>query len=349
MAQNNEIKQYLTGLLTVFPEYAISPEDEKKISQDRTQWMAGKLTLKKFRKAKVAEKTKEDILQKIRMSIRENKPVHLIVCLGGYKHFWNPSFPQADWAELFNLAFMTEFAAPILKVHPPGVILDYESEDAIMPTIDNFPEESLDAYARSFRDLIAVYSKKLPSNFKINYIRSQEQYDTSKMFARLQEMLPDRINEWQALPLEEKEKRLHRTPKSIMWKGKEDWSHLSENEKKEKMEISKITNEVYYDADAEFRGDYFTGTNHIPIVLSWGLCAENSLNWLTLGSTYSSMVDFWVGRGIIEKTKEKLVPRIVSQEQYSKIKDKLEMIGTSNIISPEKLKNFGSIEVYIKE
>lgn len=126
-----------------------------------------------------------------------------------------------------------------------------------MPLIDNYPEEFLDAYAQSFRKLISIYSKKLPSNFKINYVRSQEQYDTSKLFAKIKEMLPERIKQWRALPEEEKEKRLHRTPKSIMWKGIEDWSFLSEDEKNKKMEISKITNEVYYDADAEFRGEYF--------------------------------------------------------------------------------------------
>ncbi len=155
--QDNKIKQYIKDLLSVFPEYIVSPEDEEKIKHDRAQWMAGKLTLKKFRKAKVTEKTKLDILQKIRMSVKENKPIHLIVCLGGYKHFWNPSAPRADWAEFFNLVFMTEYVAPVLKIYPPGVILDYESEDAIMPVIDNYPEEHLDAYAGSFRELISIY------------------------------------------------------------------------------------------------------------------------------------------------------------------------------------------------
>lgn len=343
---NNEIEQYIKNLFDVFPEYKITDEDEKEIKKDKAQCMAKKLLLKKFRKAKVAEKTKEDIHQKVRMSIESNKPLYLIVCFGGYKHFWNSSFPEADWAELFNLAFMTEYAAPILKVHPPGVILDYESEDVIMPIIDNYPEEYLDIYAESFRKLISVYSKNLPANFKINYVRSQEQYDTSKMLARIKEMLPERIKNWRSLLETEREKRLHRTPKSIMWKGKEDWSHLSEGEKKNKMEISKIVNEIYYDADAEFRGEYFTGGNHIPIVLSWGLCEENIFNWLTLGSNRSSLVDFWIGRGIIEKRSDKIIPRIVSHKQYLKVKSKAKALDVSGANSLLGLKNFNQIEVY---
>lgn len=343
---DNKIEQYIESLLTVFPEYAVTEEDEGKIKKDKAQWITGKLLRKKFRKAKVADSTREDILHKIKTSIEENKPLHLIICFGGYKHFWNPSFPEVDWAELFNLAFMADYVAPILKVHSPGVILDYESEDVIMPLIDNYPEESLNAYAKSFQELILVYSKKIPANFKINYIRSQEQYDTSRLFVRLKEMLPEKTKQWDTLSQEEKGKRLHRTPRSIMWKGREDWTILNDREKRQKMEISKITNETYYEADAEFRGDYFTGDNHIPIVLSWGLCEENILNWLTLGSTYSSLVDFWTGRGIIENRKERFVPKVVSQGQYSKIRGKFKKIDTLKFVSLKKLKNFNSIEVY---
>lgn len=338
----NEVQDYFKNLLR-FPQYSESTEDQKLIkSEGMAHFITGKLLRKKFRKAKVADNTREDVQKKVELSIKEKKPLYLIICFGGYKHFWNPSHPEVDWAELFNLRFMSEYVAPILMVHPPGVILDYESEDVIIPLIDNYPEMASDSYAESFRNLLKFYVRNIPDNFKINYIRSQEQYDTPKLFKRINELLPKKREEWRKLSAEEKSKRLARSPNCIMWKGKEDWTKLTDKQKEEKIEESKMLNEIYYDADYEQRGKYFEGENHIPIVLSWGKTYENSAHWLTLGSTFSSVVDFWVGRGILEKHQEKYVPRVVSQNQYKEIKDKLETVKTNLV----PLKNFESIEVY---
>lgn len=331
-----DVDTYLRSLVTEFPE------QHQEATGDLAEWITGKLLLKRFRKAKVHEKTREDILNKVKISIAEDKPIYLVVLFGGYKHFWNQSYPEVDWAELFNLRFMSELVAPILSAYKPGVILDYESEDVIIELMDNYPTESLDSYAASFRKLVQAYSKCLPTNFKINYVRSQEQIDAKKLKARINELLTDKRKVWAAYSKEELDKHLARSPNNILWNGKEDWTKLSEAEKEQKILESKIVNETYYDADFEFRGDYLCGGNHIPIVLSWGLTFENFANWLTLGSTFSSTVDFWVGRGILEDRVEKFVPRVVSQTQYYKIKDKLEM-HDSNLIP---MKNFKQIEVY---
>lgn len=337
-----KVQDYLESLLK-FSAYENSKEDLALIKlEGLDNWITGKLLRKRFRKSKVVENTKEDIKKKVELSIKEKKPLYLIICFGGYKHFWNLSHPEVDWAELLNLNFLSEYVSPILANYKPGVILDYESEDVIIPLIDNYPDSAFDSYAESFRELLKIYSKSVPSNFKINFIRSQEQIDKELLFKRTKEIAVDKRKLFDKLSSEEKELHLHRTPASIMWKGEEDWTKFTEKEKKEKIVESKMLNEAYYDADYEQRGKYFEGENHIPIVLSWGKTYENATNWLTLGSTFSSVVDFWVGRGILEKHEEKYVPRIVSQNQYKEIKDKLEIVKINLI----PLKNFGSIEIY---
>lgn len=45
----------------------------------------------------------DDISQKIQLAVDANEPIYLIIIFGGYKHFWNDSYPHVDWAELFNL------------------------------------------------------------------------------------------------------------------------------------------------------------------------------------------------------------------------------------------------------
>lgn len=339
---SNDLNLYLKSLLT-FPRYINFQEDEKLIKDGNLEdFITGKLFRKKFRKSKIAENTKEEIIKKVKLSIEGKEPIHIIICFGGYKHFWNPSHPYVDWAELFNLNFLSEYLSPILQNYKPGVVLDYESEDVIIPLIDNYPGSATDSYAESFRELIKIFSRIIPSNFKINSIRSQKQIDEKLLLKRTREIAEEKRKVFDKLSPEEKELHLHRTPGNILWEGQEDYTKLNKEEKEAKIIESKMLNEAYYDADYEQRKDYFEGSNHIPVVLSWGKTYENATNWLTLGSTFSSMVDFWVGRGIIEKHEDKFVPRIVSQNQYKEIKDKLEVVKTNLI----PLKNFESIEIY---
>ena len=324
-----------------FPKYQLTPKDKRSIAYNKAQWITDRLTAKKFRKAGLDNNILKDISTKVQMSIKENKPIYLIILFGGYKHFWNASYPEVDFAELFNLRMMCECIAPILEAHEPGVILDYESEDVIM-WMDNYPESALNTYADSFKSLIKSISKNRPDNFKINYVRAREQYDAKKLFARIGELAPKRREEWSKISKEELDLKLHRSPSNIMWKGNGDWTKLNESEKQKKILESKIINETFYDADFELRGDYLCGGNHIPIVLSWGLTYENTLKWITFGSTYASTTDFWIGRGILEHVNGKFIERVISHKQYDAVKTRLKTIKVDFL----PLKNFKDIEVY---
>lgn len=100
---------------------------------------------------------------------------------------------------------------------------------------------------------------------------------------------------------------------------------------------------MFCNNEVNFIGDYYNGENRIPVVLTWGLSFDNKeMNWLTLGSTFSSTVDFWIGRGILERHENKFVPRIVSATQYDKIKFKLIKVDIDFI----PLDNFKKLEVY---
>lgn len=337
------VADYINGRLTKFNNYQLTDNDKIFIERyGKAEFIVKRLLLKDFRKSKVHEDTRNAIRQKVLMSMEKNIPIYLIVCFGGYKHFWNSSYPEVDWAEFFNLKFMEEIVAPILAIHEHGVILDYESEDVIIPWMDNYKENDNDEYADSFRKLIGVCSRIYPKNFKINYVRSQEQYDTKLLLKGIEERLPQKIKEWENLSEEEKQKRLKRSPKSVKWLGREDLTRLSEEEKIKRIQMSKMLNELYYEVDFLFRKEYFEGENHIPLVLSWGLSDENVGHWVVIGSTRASQVDFWIGRGILEYRNGKFIERVVSHRQYEKIKGNLKKIRIDLI----PLKNFTDIEIY---
>jgi hypothetical protein len=324
------VSAHLDSLLT-FPRLQLTPKDERAIRADRSDWIVRHLLLKRYRRAPVHPDTLADVQRKVALSLSSNEPIYIIVCFGGYKHFWNPSHPYVDFAELFNLNFMARYLAPILLVHKPGIILEYEAEDIVIPLIDNYPEERLDAYAASFRALIREYVRrsKCPDNFRIRYFRTQEeepyksQNYTKRLFERITELRGKKEAEWKLLSKKEQADRLHRTPRSIMWAGRTDLTHLSNAEREAKMIESKILNETYYDADFEFKLDYFTGGTHIPVVQTWGLSSENTGHWLVLASTDSSTVDFWIGRGILERDSSRAFDRVVSHRQYDAVRSVL--------------------------
>lgn len=339
----NEVKNYINDLVNVFPRYILNKRDEEMIKKKGlARWITKMILRKRFRKTKIFEQTQKDIFKKVDLSIKKQKPLHFIILFGGYKHFWNSSYPEIDWAEFFNLRFMSEFFAPILELHKPGVILDYGSEDVIITLMDNYPETDLDKYTASFNELIRFYSQYIPANFRINYVRTGEKYNSCKLKEKIIEKLPEKKEEWEKLSKEEKNKALVRSHRSIMWKGKEDWMSLSDKEKEEKIKESKIIENTFYEVESDFLGDYFVGDNHIPLVLSWGSTDENFDHWLTLGSTYASSVDFWIGRGILENRGNRFIIRVVSKEQYNKIKEKLKKVKIDLL----PLNNFQYLEMY---
>lgn len=321
-----KISEYLNQNIFQFPNYILRDDDRKLIKADKAKWITKKLFRKKFRKIKIYKETFNETFKKIKSSIEQDVPIHFIILFGGYKHFWNDSYPNIDWAELFNLRFMSEFVAPILKVHHKGVVLDYGSEDVIITKMNNYPEKSLDLYAKSFQELINFYSNYTPSNFSINYIRTSNKYDVGNLMAKIEKALPNKIKEWNKLSPEKKSTKLKRSNRSIMFNGKNNFSNLAKTEKEKLIEKSKQIEELFYEIEDELIGDYYYGDNNIPLVLSWGLSNENLDHWLTLGSTFASSVDFWIGRGILEVRNDKIIPRIISKEQYFKIKDYLTQI-----------------------
>ena len=181
---------------------------------------------------------------------------------------------------------------------------------------------------------------------ELNPIRIEQVAELSaQIIQEVEKLLPERWVKWGTYTPEQKDNELKRSMRSVFWNGKLDLTQLSEEERQNKVIESRLIELAYYDieAKAEFLGNYFLEDNHIFVCFSFGLSPDNYDHWLTLGSTYSSIVDFWIGRGILEKNNEGFVNRIVSKRQYNHVKDLLQNVETNFNILP--LKNFQSIDV----
>lgn len=335
-----DIVNYLNNLINTYTEYVLSDEDKKVIERDLISFITQKLFLKKFRKQKLFQSTIDDITNKIKSNIEQNKNLYFVIPFGGYKHFWNPSHPEIDWAEVFTLKFLTEWISPVLAVYKAGAVIEFVSEDLVLERMNNYSQESLDKYSKSFKALLEIFNKHLPTNFKFLYTRLGDKFDKNKMLKMVEDKLPKGYERWNSLSEEEKEIELKRSRRSVILKDKNDIDRIIE---------SRIIELTFYDveADPEFLGNYFDEDNHIGLCFSFGLSADNIYHWLVLGSTYASTVDFWIGRGILETRENRMVERIVSKEQYFKIK---EMLKKTEINLKEiSINNLKTIELITEE
>lgn len=229
---DNQIKEYLDGLLTIFPTYNLTEDDKKQVQRGLVEFVLQKLLRKKFRKQKLHPDTVKEFTDKITTRVKDSKPIHFTIPFGGYKHYWNPSHPEPDWAEVFTLRFLTEWIAPILASYKAGVVIEFISEDMILPRMNNYPDDALEKYSKAFSSLLEVYKKSLPRNFLINYFRVGDKYKKEAIMQQVEKLLPERWEKWDTYTDEEKEIELKRSRRSVMWDGKKDLTKLSDKEKR---------------------------------------------------------------------------------------------------------------------
>ncbi|MFH1244769.1 MAG: hypothetical protein V1487_04350 [bacterium] len=338
---------YLKKLLTKIEGYVPTDEDKKSFSRDKVDCIFRKIDRKKFRRKQLGQESKNHIRTKIKISVDAGKPIHLVIPFGGYKHYWNLSRPEPDWAELFNFRYITEYILPILALYEPGVTMEYMSEDMILPRMNNYPNEVIEKYIAVFKKILTWYQKQVPPNLQLKFFRVSDRCNKYEIIKKVEALLPERREVYDELTLEKQEAELKRSYRSIYWNGKADWTNLSEPEKKNKIIESRLIELAYYDTESlpEFMGNYLGEEDHICICFSFGLSPDNAFDDLTLGSTFGSIADYWIGRGILISNGGQLHPRIVSAKQYEAMKQKI-VINEVNLGLPGN--NYVKIEVIPK-
>lgn len=342
---DTQINEYLSNLFFKIDDYELSTPEKKQITREKTSFIVGKLNRKKFRH-KVSPDTLTSITSKVNACIKDDKPIYLNVPFGGYKHFWNPSHPDPDWAEVFHFRHMVDYVLPILAAHSPGVIIEYVSEDLILPRMNNYRDEALESYSSAFQELIVWFNKLTPTNLEFRFSRVSDRCDKRAIISKVESLLPERKAAFEKLADDQKAVELNRSLRSVNWHGKQDLSELSEDEKYQRIIESRLIELAFYDVEGEpeFMGEYYWSDNHICICFSFGLSPDNdNFGDLTIATSHGSIVDFWIGRGVIKHHADKFLPTIVSRQQYEKLKSSISEV----VIKPELVagKNYRTIDI----
>jgi hypothetical protein len=283
-------------------------------------------------------------------SIANKEKLIFMFGYGGYKHHDSPSSPEVDWAELFHIKFLLKYLWPIIVNYPYGVEIEYESEEVSIQ-FNNVQQSLTDKYTHSFRKLVDYFNLWLSENdikTRISFIVAREQYDSADtLYHLMDEKKASIAAQFKDLPKDEQARRLKRAETNIKWhSGSKDYSELLDNERTELILNTRITNETFLEADYDLRADYFERMNCVPLLGTFGRAALGEA-WLHIKSNQASLVDFWIGTGILEIREDRLIEKIVSHKQLETIINNLDYVRLApDVRLIEVSKNFAKMPVY---
>lgn len=330
------IQQYISDLLE-FPQYQLTLDEVVAIEKSGiVPYLVKKIMSNKYRKSSPSRLVIEEVNKRVKQSVKENSPIHLTIPTGGYKKWQLDSAPRVDWAEFFHLRYMTEYMAPIAAAYPQGVILDYFSNSWLIKIISHYPQDELDEYTHSFRQLITQFEKHLPDNIKIRYNVVEDQLPEEVLLARALKNRPQVESEWKNLTEKEQTERLKYSERNIRWDILESKRRLSVSERRKIIYEGKIIH------DCLLKGGWNSDLVYLRSENGIGIIHRNSDPYfLHLATVAGSFVQFWVGTGIIEKRQDRLIPRVLSYNQYLEIKSQLLPMSIQGL----REHNFSQIEI----
>lgn len=302
----------------------------------------------KYRKFPITDEIREMLQQRVDYILNHDKPFIFVPSFGGYKHSWTPSYPCADWAEVFNIKCFIDYLTPLYYLTEKTIIVEYLSKDIIVPMMNNIPKEFVDIYLSDFKKLISLANQKQNEiNFELH--SSHEDYEINTLFELMNQNRESINNKFNQLDSNEQDMKLKKSENNYCWNGVRNYEDISESEKKNVIIESRIINETFLKVDSELRGGSSKGrTNAIPMLFRKGKGACNEI-CLNVCSCPSSTVAFWVGIGILEIRENKIIPRILSKLQYEELKDKLIKIPVNIKELSIVNKNYEYIYVYLGE
>jgi hypothetical protein len=262
----------------------------------------------------VPEDLELKIKEKIKKSVQANEPIHLTVPFGGYKKWQLPTYPGIDWAEVFNVVFLREFAAPLAAGYNNGLVLEYFSDEIFVARMNNYPQQDLDVYNGEFSQLIAWFGEYVPENMQLTSSKIRDDITSEELHKRFDKNIQELREKWDEVPKEQQQIRLKKSERN--YKG--DLSKLSPEEKQKVLWESTLVHDAFifgdWDHDTPWAFDEKMIALGFRYTGSWGI---------HIRSSRSSTVQFWIGMGALQQKGVEYIPTILTYQQYLAKRDLL--------------------------
>lgn len=288
------------------------------------------LTSKKFRKYSANEDLQKQVRDAIRINIEKNEPINVTFLHGAYKLWRLEEAPEPDWAELFSLMYYSTWVKPICELYTPGVWFDFFVDDYIINRLDNIPMSDVQAYLDGYQSLIDFLKPYQPSNLKMTITTvgsrfpSEEAFDKS-LHSNLEKQTADtpgglpELTDAQRAMVELNTKPTDEQLKDPRWREKVYHLH-----------------NAYMATKAE--PGYHKGRPEKIMAFTQPLPSGTTIS---VGTTKSSIMKFWVGVGVLQPKGDSYSQVILSPGQLKKTKFKLEDVQIEGLSG----KNFNQIRV----
>jgi hypothetical protein len=323
---SESVLRHLRARLEQSAVRTLTPQEEAILKQ---------LLSKKFRKWSVDADTQANIGRTVENAVREQKPVQLVLPMGGYKIWRLPSSPEVDWAEFFGISHILSYLSGIAAGYAPGVHMQFFMYTFLPQRHDNLSAQDIERYVSSFQALLDAFGKHLPPNVKLSIVRDADFYSREEYFGLLDERYEMMAMGFNDFPQQQRDTFLTWARQNIKWDGAEDWTKLSHEEKEEKILRGAIT-EVVGIFTIEKTAEFIMGGERVVIFVSPGA------NSIGIGSTKSSRAKFWVGTGILESRDGELYDLVLTPSQWERTADVPRTTFEPGLLP---LRNLGSVQV----
>lgn len=288
------------------------------------------LMSKKFRKYSANADLQKSVRNAIRLNVEKNEPINVTFLHGAYKLWRLEEAPEADWAELFSLMYYSNWVKPICELYEPGVWFDFFVDDYIINRLDNIPMPDVQAYIDSYQSLIDFLKPYQPSNLNMTITTvggqflSEEAFNRSlranleKLTAETPGGLPE-LNEAQRAMVELNTRATDEQLKDPKWREKVFHLH-----------------NAYMATKAE--PGYHKGRPEKIMAFTQPLPSGTTIS---VGTTKSSIMKFWVGVGVLQPKDNSYSQVILSPSQLENSKFNFEDVQIEGLNG----KNFKRVRV----
>lgn len=289
------------------------------------------LMSKKFRKYSVPPKNQAIIRSALVNNIANNESLQIAWPFGGYKLWRLDEAPEADWGELFTIMYLIKWLKPICATYPHGATLTFWFDEVVISKLNNIPQSDLNAYQKSFTDILAFMQPYLPSNLTLDIFLERSQYESETAFEaglaiEMEKLKQERIAKPELLTdeaIRSIEMNVKLTPEQARdpeWREKVDLMHYAYYNLQEKQNRVRPS---YTTANITAFTTFFE-PNVIPV-----------------GTTKTSIAKFWVGVGALKQEGDNFKEYILSPKQLESAKFVWEDVHILGLES----KNFREIRV----
>lgn len=205
--------------------------------------------------------------------------------------------------------------------------------------MNNVPDADQDVYAHSFNSLADQFRTHLPANVTVELKRVRDMYpDKSEYERELADNVKRFTKKFESLDPAIRAEKEKSSALNIRWDGVKDLTGLSDSEKQDAVRYGTILHDAT--CFVSKRKAFVRGEDKIVIF------SNRIRTSIPIGTTKTSRTKFWTGFGVLERRGNEFLDRILSPEQFEKMKTVEHEIVPVDFVP---LKNFSEIKAYSRQ